>query len=381
MATLIIHTDIDCNIYVDTEHYGIAKANEDFIIQLGKGVYWVECRSVADANTSQTFDYKVTSETIIETANIALLYNYRLKELQSKYDYVGEFEYGFAKVSHKGELVGYIDTTYQFRFDDVVALCDNVLCVKNNELYGVLNNGEEIVPIKYKSIKLLGEKMLRLELNDRFCLANLEGVKLTSLKYLAIEYAMNDTYALYFDRWQFVDSDINEVATPNNVILYTTNDNKPITIGNSSIQAHIFHGQGIFIFDYVIIRIEDFAFHNRTNLVKVEIPPSVTYIGQDSFSGCSNLKSITIPHGVRNIEHSAFYNCINLESVFCKPINPPIALKNKGYWHTFSYDDKEWNMHQIKCKIYVPKQATTNYKLLSYFWSEYSDIIVGYDFD
>ena len=47
----------------------------------------------------------------------------------------------------------------------------------------------------------------------------------------------------------------------------------------------------------------------------VVIPPIVTSIGEDAFSGCSALTSVTIPSSVTNIGVDAFSDCIGLTSV------------------------------------------------------------------
>ncbi len=44
------------------------------------------------------------------------------------------------------------------------------------------------------------------------------------------------------------------------------------------------------------------------SLVEIEIPDSVTYIGEDAFNNCYNLKSVNIPDGVTEISDGAFCN-------------------------------------------------------------------------
>lgn len=77
MATLTIHTDIDCNIYIDTEFHGIAKANMDYVINVCIGVYWIECRSIDDKSISYDFDFLVNDSTVNVDKNIHLLNNLR----------------------------------------------------------------------------------------------------------------------------------------------------------------------------------------------------------------------------------------------------------------------------------------------------------------
>jgi hypothetical protein len=87
-----------------------------------------------------------------------------------------------------------------------------------------------------------------------------------------------------------------------------------------------------------VVAIGDAAFQDRTNLVTVTIPNSVTNLGSRAFSGCSwligvnmptklpsigdytfwqcfQLTGITIPNTVTNIGQSAFYGCASLDHV------------------------------------------------------------------
>ena len=324
MANLILHTDLDCKVYIDTEYHGIAKANTDYVIDLSNGAYWVECISTEDANLSQDFDIIAIDPSVSIHKDITMLYSLRLKQLKAKYDSIGDFICGYAKVENKGKLVGYIDTTYQFKYDDVAVLYDGILSVKRDNHYGVINNSKEIIPIKYDSISLLGDKMLRLGLNGRFCLANIEGVKLTPLKYHKIEYAMNGIYAIYFDNWVFVDSNIVEVDSPNNVILYSTNNDTPIkgyditynpVFGQVPVAHNYQNGNGLLVFENNVYFLGDEAFSDCYNLSSITIPNSVTSIGEEAFSFCRNLTSITIPDSVISIGDAAFCSCSNLENI------------------------------------------------------------------
>jgi TonB family protein len=52
-----------------------------------------------------------------------------------------------------------------------------------------------------------------------------------------------------------------------------------------------------------------------TNLTSITIPNSVTYIGEEAFSGCTGLTSVTIPNSVTSIGAGAFSGCTGLTSV------------------------------------------------------------------
>ena len=321
MPKLILHPDIDCKVYIDTEFHGTATANNEYIITLGRGAYWVECCSVADKDINCNFDVVIKESSADIRKEIALLNSLRLKELKAQYDSVEDFNYGFAKVCNNGELVGYVDIPCQIWYDEVTVICDGLLRVKKDDCYGIIDvNHQEIIPIKYNEIVLLGDNLLRLKYNDRFCLVGKDGIKITPLKYKRIEYILNGIYTLYFDKWIFIDSEGDEVPMPNNVILYSTNDKycagkdtDTTTLNCGFIEDD--NSNWIIIFNQAVAEIGRSAFYKCKSLTSVTIPDSVTTIGWGAFWGCSSLTSITIPDSVTKIEDYAFSGCSSLTSI------------------------------------------------------------------
>ena len=59
-----------------------------------------------------------------------------------------------------------------------------------------------------------------------------------------------------------------------------------------------------------ITTIGDRAFYGCESLIKINIPNSVTTIGEGAFLGCNSLTSITIPSSVVTIIGNPFYDCI-----------------------------------------------------------------------
>ena len=70
--------------------------------------------------------------------------------------------------------------------------------------------------------------------------------------------------------------------------------------------------------------INEYAFSNCENLISVEIPNSVTSIGDSAFRGCTGLTSIIIPTSVTSIERSTFISCSKLNSYY---------LGNRDEWY------------------------------------------------
>ena len=86
-----------------------------------------------------------------------------------------------------------------------------------------------------------------------------------------------------------------------------------------------------------------------------------------AFYNCDGLTSVTIPYSVTKMGGNTFEHCSNLTSVYCKATTPPTGLWN-------------FDSNASDRKIYVPAESLEKYKN-SWYWSEYADDIVGYDFD
>ena len=56
-------------------------------------------------------------------------------------------------------------------------------------------------------------------------------------------------------------------------------------------------------------------FGRCASLKSIDIPESVTSIGDRAFAYCESLKSINIPEGVTTINQYTFYNCKSLKSI------------------------------------------------------------------
>ena len=75
-----------------------------------------------------------------------------------------------------------------------------------------------------------------------------------------------------------------------------------------------------------VTNIGEFAFYCCDSLISITIPNSVTSIGANTFEYCSSLTSITIPNSVTSIENSTFWLCTGLTS-----ITIPESVTSIGY--------------------------------------------------
>lgn len=111
----------------------------------------------------------------------------------------------------------------------------------------------------------------------------------------------------------------------------------------------------------------EYAFYGCTTLSNITIPDSVVRLKNSAFRSCTGLQSVTIPESVIAIEGYAFDSCSKLKEVYCQPLTPPT-----GYYTMFPSANAD-------LKIYVPTESVEAYRGAQY-WSDYVDIIEGYEF-
>ena len=88
-----------------------------------------------------------------------------------------------------------------------------------------------------------------------------------------------------------------------------------------------------------VTSIGDYAFYACSGLTSLTIPNSVTSIGDGAFEGCTGLTSVTIPNSVTSIGRRAFMNCHKLP-----------VVDNVRYADTYLVDvvDKSLSTYTIK---------------------------------
>ncbi|MBR4155730.1 MAG: leucine-rich repeat domain-containing protein, partial [Bacteroidales bacterium] len=113
-----------------------------------------------------------------------------------------------------------------------------------------------------------------------------------------------------------------------------------------------------------VTSIGDHAFDNCTSLTNIEIPNSVTFIDYYAFCHCTSLTNIEIPNSVTFIGYHAFEYCDNLTSIYCYAENVPVTRD-----YAFDYCPSDM-------VIYVPAQSLEAYKATSP-WNNYTIMPMG----
>lgn len=80
---------------------------------------------------------------------------------------------------------------------------------------------------------------------------------------------------------------------------------------------------------YPVMAIGDSAFAGQS-VTMVNIPNSITSIGNDVFYYCTNLANASIPNSVTNIGSDVFYYCIGLTNIAVDAANPNYASSGGG---------------------------------------------------
>ena len=81
-----------------------------------------------------------------------------------------------------------------------------------------------------------------------------------------------------------------------------------------------------------VTAIGDEAFKNNTSMVSVSIPDSVKSIGDSAFYGCTSLLGVVIPDSVEKTGRCAFQKCSKLASAYL-PVNEKFTVINTGTFY------------------------------------------------
>lgn len=98
--------------------------------------------------------------------------------------------------------------------------------------------------------------------------------------------------------------------------------------------------------EYSVIALEDSCFENCNGLTSIDIPSSVTSLGDHCFF-CSSLTSIIIPSSVTSLGENGFMCSFNLKSIYFKGMDPKYL--SEAFIPT-------------TCRIYVLDEYLVDYK-------------------
>ena len=138
-------------------------------------------------------------------------------------------------------------------------------------------------------------------------------------------------------------ADFTAVSPSGHTLQYTINTNDPTTVTVGSVMYEdddAYYGALIIPetvtyngTTYLVTKIGNAAFQNRSGLTSVSIPNSVFRIQSNAFKGCTGLTSITIPYSISSIHGNAFKNCTGLVSVYYNADS--VDIPANGYYGVF----------------------------------------------
>ena len=136
-----------------------------------------------------------------------------------------------------------------------------------------------------------------------------------------------------------------------------------------SIEDYIFNGTNIENIEIpsTVTSIGDYAFFNCESLKSIEIPENVTNIGEYAFDYCNNLENLEIPTSVTNIEKGAFAMCYELKKIII-----PTSVKYIGS-EAFLHWDSNQTIY-FECSEEESKNWDSN-------WNSYCDANIVWNYN
>ena len=116
-----------------------------------------------------------------------------------------------------------------------------------------------------------------------------------------------------------------------------------------------------------VTSIGESAFCNCYDLTSVTIPNSVTKIGKNTFKECNSLKSVTLGYSLSIIGNNAFKNCSSITKV--ESMNPTAPTMTETVFDSNVYDNAQ---------LVIPPKASASYQNAT-GWSKFTNMSAGYN--
>lgn len=90
-----------------------------------------------------------------------------------------------------------------------------------------------------------------------------------------------------------------------------------IPSGSTEVKAAVFAGSEITSIEIPesVTTIGNMAFYGCENIQSITLPSGTTYLGESVFSNCKSLRSVSIPEKVKEIKSGTFYGCETMENI------------------------------------------------------------------
>ena len=137
------------------------------------------------------------------------------------------------------------------------------------------------------------------------------------------------------------------IVDPNNQYYSTSNDNRILYNKDKTTLLSYPSAEGEISIPSTVEIIGDGAFA-QSLITKVELPNSITSIGNSAFQSCSSLTEINISYGVTSIGDSAFYSCSSLTN-----IELPESVTSIGS-STFAHCTNLLNINILSSITFIP---------------------------
>ena len=107
-------------------------------------------------------------------------------------------------------------------------------------------------------------------------------------------------------------------------------------------------------------------------LTSVTLPTTLQRVGKESFYGCPSLESIVLPASLKTIGSGAFNSCSKLMNVYSMATTPGTIEGNPDSW--YGYDKDAFYDVKLTATLYVPETAVDTYKEKTR-WQEFANIV------